>query len=95
MEHQRAGLGIEAKLDAYGVKKVIPNDDVLAHAYARATEYALVQQVIDKSVKEFRRTAEAVVVPDGLRALIAQELDADNSRTWDKIVDEIARKKAA
>ena len=55
---------IEKKLVAHGVKKVIPDDATLASAYQRASEYAVVQKAIDKTVRELRKTMTTASVPD-------------------------------
>jgi hypothetical protein len=81
---------IEGKLAEHGVKKVIPDDATLAAAYMRASEYAAVQEAIDEAVAELRKTATAAIVPDNLRARIAERLKAEPELTWDAAVTEIA-----
>ncbi len=83
---------IEGKLGEHGVKKVVPDDATLADAYQRATEYATVQQAIDKTVAELRKTMTAASVPVNLREVIAERFAADSAERWDRVVIEIAEK---
>ncbi len=85
---------IEEKLVAHGVKKVVPDDATLASAYQRASEYAIVQKAIDKTVRELRKTMTAASAPDGLREQIEERLAADSSLPWDLVVTEIAEASA-
>jgi hypothetical protein len=74
----------------HGIKKVIPVDATLAAACQRASEYAPVQEAIDKTVAELRKTMTAATVPDNLRPLITERLKADPELTWDAVVAETA-----
>jgi hypothetical protein len=86
---------IEGKLDEHGIEKVIPDDATLATAFQRASEHAAVQKMIDEAVIELRKTMTVAAVPDNLRALIAERLAIDNTRTWDSVVTEIVEAKKA
>jgi hypothetical protein len=84
---------IEAKLAAHGVRKVVPDEDTLTHAYERAYKLAAIQKLIDAMLASRSETAPIIVPPD-LGALIEKQLEAQNSRTWDSIVFELAEKAA-
>jgi hypothetical protein len=81
---------IEGKLDANGVKKVVPDDEMLAAAYRRASEHVAVQRMIDDAVKVLREKLRTVAVPTDLRTELEKRLAADPTRTWDSIVIELA-----
>jgi hypothetical protein len=85
---------IEGKLAEHGVEKVIPDDETLAAAYRRASEYAAVQKMIDEAVGELRKRIGSSATPDNLRKLIADRLSEDNKRPWDEIVIDLAEKAA-
>jgi hypothetical protein len=80
---------IEGKLDEHGVKKVIPDDAMLADAYRRISEQEAIQRIIDKAVAESRKTMTAATVPDDLHAQIAEKLETDDRLTWDAALAEI------
>jgi hypothetical protein len=50
---------IEKKFAEHGVKKVIPDDKILANAYLRASEFAVVQKAINEKLTELRKTMTA------------------------------------
>jgi hypothetical protein len=81
---------IERKLAEHGIRKVIPDDAVLADAYRRMHRQALVQARIDELVEDLNGTE--VAIPTGLRERIATAIKADPARSWDDIVRKIAEK---
>jgi len=78
---------IERKLAKHGIRKVIPNDETLAHAYQRMRRLAAIQKKIDELVDELD---ERVKVPAGLRPRITKALKVDPTRPWDAVMREIA-----
>ena len=80
---------IEKKFNEHGVKKIIPDDEILADAYLRASEYAVVQKAIDEKLTELRKTMTAATVPDDLHAAVEKKLKAKPTLTWDEAVTEI------
>ena len=79
---------IERKLAKHGIRKVIPNDETLAHAYQRMRRLAAIQKKIDELVDELDE--QEVKVPAGLRPRITKALKVDPTRTWDAAMREIA-----
>ena len=77
---------IKGKLDHYGVKKIIPDDTVLADAYRRASECKVIQKAIEEKLTETRKTMTAATVPDDLRATVEKRLKANPTRSWDEVV---------
>jgi hypothetical protein len=80
---------IEKKFDEHGVKKIIPDDKILADAYQRASQYAVVQKAMDEKLTELRQTMTAATAPDNLHAAVKKKLKAKPTLTWDEAVTEI------
>ena len=66
---------IEGKFAKHGVKKIVPDDKILADAYQRKSQYTVVQKAIQKGT--------------GLREKIEEKLEADSTLTWDAAIAEI------
>jgi len=82
---------IESKLDEQGVKKIVPNDDTLKAAYARAVKVAFINNAIDNSIEDAEEAASTHTMPKSLGEAIRKRL-ADNSvRAWDQIVATVAK----
>jgi hypothetical protein len=79
---------IERKLAKHGIRKAIPNDETLAHAYQRMRRQAIIQKKIDELVDELDE--QEVKVPAGLRHRITKALKVDPTRPWDAVMREIA-----
>jgi hypothetical protein len=86
---------IEAKLAEHGVRKVIPDEETLAHAYRRAHEACVVQGKIDDLVAEIRKNPTAIEVPAGLRARIETAFKANPALPWDAVIASIVKKDIA
>jgi hypothetical protein len=80
---------IEKKFAEHGIKKIIPDDKILADAYQRASQYAVVQKAIDEKLTELRKTMTAATVPEDLHAAVEKKLKAKPTFTWDEAVIEI------
>ena len=80
---------IEQKLDEQGVKKIIPDEELLTEAYQRALRQALVQQRIDALIEEMQ-SDEDFQVPSDLADQVADQLQETPSRTWDGVVQDLA-----
>jgi hypothetical protein len=81
---------IEAKLDAHGVEKVIPDEATLADAYRRAHEACTVQVKIDELVAEIRKRPPINVPPD-LAAQIEAAFEEDQTQPWDAVIAELVK----
>jgi hypothetical protein len=81
---------IEAKLQEHGIKKVVPDEDTLAHAYRRAFVRGKLQKVIDDATENFVDQADDLDIPADLAETIRQQLDKRPRMPWDKVVAEIA-----
>jgi hypothetical protein len=72
---------------------VIPDDAMLADAYRRFHQQALVQRRIDEVVAEMKgkEAKEQLAIPADLRSRIADEQAQDRQMRWDDVVSRIAR----
>lgn len=75
---------LEAKLEMHGVKKVIPDENVLASAFRRA----IFLQRLDDEIKKIRDTImdEVIVVPQALAELVRQVFLQRPDIPWDDAV---------
>lgn len=79
---------LESKLEAHGIEKVVPDDDVLGKAYRRAVKVARIQQAIDEITGEEDQDVE---IPDDLAERIRGKFEhEDRAMSWDAAVAEIA-----
>ena len=86
---------IERKLEAHGIEKLVPDDDMLADAYRRAHEQAVVQKAVDKVIAKLRKDASKVPVPADIRGKVAEALKAEPAAAWDHVLMKLARKAVA
>ena len=86
---------LERKLEAQGIKKVIPDDGTLTVAYRRAYYVQQLNAAINKADKAARAKAERAAIPKALRAKVAQALADDPTRAWDDALTEIAEAQPA
>ena len=75
---------IETKLKAYGLKKVIPDDDLLAETYRALHRSERLREKFEEMEEEFDEEAAAIEIPEGLkdrvRAILADHADL----RWDE-----------
>jgi hypothetical protein len=84
---------IEAALKEHGVKKVIPDQDVLAEAYAEAFVRQYVRAAIPGLIAEGRARLDAAGIPEDLRAQVAGMVEQKRADApWDHAVTRLARK---
>lgn len=83
---------IETKLTANGVGKVIPDPDLLATAYRRAYQVALLNRAIDEAAEAARATAAAIELPDDLAARVQDHLHHSRQDPWDDAVADLANR---
>jgi hypothetical protein len=78
---------IERKLIKHGIRKVIPDNDTLAHAYQRMHKQAVIQDKIDELIEQLDESE--VEVPANLRQRIQKSIKADPTQSWDSVVREL------
>ena len=80
---------LESKLKKHGVKKLVPEQDVLESAYRRALEIAIVRERLHEITEEAHDKAAAIKVPK-LAAKIKKRLADNPALPWDLAVARIA-----
>ncbi len=80
---------IERKLDALGIEKVIPDEQTLKQACARARAKALINEqieaIVEKASEDAAQMTEVSDLADRVRAL----LEDDPSLSWDAAIARI------
>jgi hypothetical protein len=77
---------IERKLRAYGLKKVIPDDDVLAETYRAFHRSHELRERFEEIVEEFDEEADAVEIPTGLNERVRAILAEHDDLRWDDAI---------
>lgn len=80
---------IEGKLEANGIKKVIPDDDVLADAYRRAIVRREIHKATRKVEQKAKLAAEKTEIPGDLVEQIESAFAEDGSISWDAALNSI------
>jgi hypothetical protein len=78
---------IETKLVENGIRKIIPEKDLLARAYEAAARTRQVQEIVDRVLRD---TAMTVTVPDDLHVQVEAFLHEHPEMRWDEAVHIIA-----
>jgi len=79
---------IERKVQESGIKKVIPDEEILRQSYRVAVQKERLREVIEKHLEEF--DAEDVSHPDELRAEVARILQEHPSMHWPEAIEQMA-----
>ena len=75
---------IERKLKAYGIQKVIPDNDMLAEAYQTFHRSQQLREKFDELEEEFEETE--IEVPEDLHEKVRAVLEEHNDLRWDEAV---------
>ncbi len=84
---------IESKLDQQGIKKVIPDENTLKEAYARAIKVATINRAIEDAMGDAEEAAENHPVPETLMQQISERLQEKPELPWDTVVAKLAAHK--
>lgn len=82
---------IEAKFAEHGVKKIIPDNDLLEDAWRRGFEHAALEARIDDLMEEAKAEATEAKLPSSLRKVITKRFEKSPESSWDEIVFSLAR----
>jgi hypothetical protein len=85
---------IETKLKECGVEKIVPNDDTLKDAYARAVKVAIVNSAIQDALGNAEEAAEKYPMPKSLRRKLKKALKEAPAKSWDRVLAEFAKSKS-
>src|SRR5262249_32695775 len=75
---------IERKLKAYGIQKVIPDNDMLAEAYQTFHRSQQLREKFEELEEEFEETE--IEVPEDLHEKVRAVLEEHNDLRWDEAV---------
>ena len=81
---------IETKLDTQGIIKIIPDENVLRSAYARAIKVATINNAIKAVLDDAEAAAQKYTMPKTLKQKINERLMGDPTLTWDSVVAHLA-----
>jgi hypothetical protein len=79
-------LWIEAKLQANGIKKVIPDGNTLEVAYRRAVQIEVVRSQLTNIIQNAADQANQTALPKNLAGVVRKALQADPTQPWDQVV---------
>jgi hypothetical protein len=74
---------IEAGLNAHGVTKIIPDDDIIEEHARQLIEQNLAQETIERLQSEFAEQAQSAALPPDLRDQLKAALAATPTESWD------------
>lgn len=86
---------IEAKLEEYGIVKVVPDDAVLERAYQRALEIEFVNSHLQRVQRQAAKLARRHGIPTDLAERVRQVLQGDSRLAWDQALARIVREEGA
>jgi hypothetical protein len=82
---------LEGKLTEHGVKKVIPDGDVLAAYYRAIATGRRVEKIVEEAVAKAKEDEAAVTVPQDLGQAATAYIEQHPEASWDAAIVEIAR----
>jgi hypothetical protein len=77
---------IEAKLQANGIKKVIPDAGTLDAACRRAVQIEVVREQLDAIIEKAAEQAAEVKLPKNLDHIVRKGFKADPAQSWDQVI---------
>lgn len=92
MDSQQFLDWLTGKLEEHGVKKVVPKENDLQKAYARAVQGCHLQRRIDEMMTDFRKGTDEVVMPPGFRKELRHRLEG-SEQPWDEVLWEMVKEK--
>jgi hypothetical protein len=84
---------IERKLKAYGLKKVIPEDEVLAETYRAFHRNQQLREKFEELLEEFEAEDEDIRVPKNLKNRVRVVLDKHPDLRWDDAIQIVLDKR--
>ena len=77
---------IETKLKAYGLKKVVPDENVLAETYRAFHRSEQLREKFEQMEEEFDEEADEIAIPRGLKKRVGAVLANHGDLRWDDAV---------
>ena len=85
---------LERKLTEHGVKKVIPNQEILESAYRRAVFLKKLEEWVYTFRTAERKRAEKIEAPNNLSARIEEAFAKRTSTSWDEVIWNLVNSKS-
>lgn len=80
---------IESKLEANGIKKLIPDNTTLEDAFRRAITTAHIDKKTKEILEDAKAEGAAATVPDDLKEQIEDILEDNPALSWDQAIQEL------
>lgn len=77
---------VERKLTEHGVKKLVPDDEILEQQARRVIKERLTQEALSKVAEEIEQETESAVLPEDFRWLVEGVLEEHPQLSWDAAV---------
>ena len=77
---------IERKLKQYGLKKVIPDDELLAHTYRAFHRGQQLREKFEEVEEQFEKEDNEIKVPKNLKKQVRAVLDKHTDLRWDDAI---------
>jgi hypothetical protein len=77
---------IETKLKAYGLSKMVPDDDLLAETYRAFHRSQKLRERFEEMEEEFDEEADAIEIPRGLKKRVRAILVKHDDLRWDDAI---------
>ena len=81
---------LETKIEAAGIKKVVPTTEMLGLAYRRAATIHYINEQIEAITDEAHEHADAIKIPPHLKRKMTERLKKAPTMTWDRAIAELA-----
>jgi hypothetical protein len=81
---------IERKLREHGIKKIVPDDEMLAKAYRFFVKAKKLEDALDQFKEDLDEDDDDVVIPRGLRNKVKALLKKSPHSSWDAVVARLA-----
>jgi hypothetical protein len=80
---------IEGKLEEHGIKKVVPDREVLESAYRRAFQAHRLEERLAEIAEEVHQEAQEAKLPANLRKKVREALKHNPEKSWDAVIAEL------
>ena len=77
---------IERKLQAYGLEKVVPDEDLLAETYRAFHRSQRLRERFEEMEQQFDKEADAADIPDDLKEQVLAVLAEHDDLRWDDAI---------
>jgi hypothetical protein len=80
---------IEGKFKEHGIRKVVPDQEVLEATYRRAFQTNRLEERLEEIAEEVHQEAEEAKLPANLRKKVREALKRNPEKSWDTVITEL------